>query len=179
MIVRVAGAAGWLAPATASPSAAGAPPNQSAIHLDVPAIRQAPERCGPAALSMVLRFYGAAPAALAEADRAYDPAIRGALITDLRDAASRAGYPATLETPGEEGLAALLREGVPPILLFESGIGPIGRGHYGVVAGWDPARRVYLVNDGRSRPRTMGAGELTRRWRAAGGQALIVRPKPS
>ena len=163
MMLVVAAAALWLAAA--------------AIHLDVPLVRQAPERCGPAALTMVLRFYGADAVAVAEADRAYDRAIRGALITDLRDAATRAGYPATVETPGEDSLAVLLGQGVPPIVLYESGVGPIARGHYGVIAGWDPVRRVYLVNDGGSRPRTIDAGELGRRWRAAGGQALVVRRK--
>ena len=180
MNLRAVAAAAWLA--AAPPTTASAPPtaaHERVVRLDVPTIRQAPERCGPAALSMVLRFYGAGPAALAEADRAYDRAIRGALITDLRDAATRAGFAAAIETPGEEGLRSLLQQGVPPVLLYERGVGPIGRGHYGVVTGWDPARRLYFVNDGRSRPRTMGADDLMRRWRAAGGQALVVRPKPS
>ena len=101
MIVAVVAVAACLA--TAPPAA---PPAlaDTALRLEVPAIRQSPERCGPAALSMVLRFYGASAAELAEADRAYDPALRGALITDLRDAAHRAGRAAAVETPGEEGL---------------------------------------------------------------------------
>ena len=56
------------------------------------------------------------------------------------------------------------------------GVGPIGRGHYGVLVGWDPDRNDYVVNDGRSRPKRMGRDDLMRRWRAAGGQALVVRP---
>jgi len=173
MIVAVVAVAACLA--TAPPAAPA--PADTALRLEVPAIRQSPERCGPAALSMVLRFYGASAAELAEADRAYDPALRGALITDLRDAAHRAGRAASVETPGEEGLHELLRQRVPPILLFDSGVGRIARGHYGVLTAWDPGRRTYTLNDGGSKPRSIGHDDLMRRWHAAGAQALVVRPE--
>lgn len=172
MTLAVAAVAAWLA---AAPSARDTALADTALRLEVPTIRQSPERCGPAALSMVLRFYGASAAELAEADRAYDPALRGALITDLRDAAHRAGHAASVETPGEAGLLDLLRQQVPPILLFDSGVGRISRGHYGVLTGWDPARRHYVLNDGGSKPRSMGHDDLLRRWRSAGAQALVVR----
>jgi ABC-type bacteriocin/lantibiotic exporter with double-glycine peptidase domain len=173
MILVVAAAAAWLAAAPRADSASGEP----AIHLDVPVVRQAPERCGPAALAMVLRFYDAPSTALAEADRAYDRALRGALITDLRDAARRAGFSASIETPGEEGLLALLRDGIPPILLYQSGVGPVSRGHYGVVTGWDPARARYVLNDGGARSRLVSSADLLRRWQAAGGRALVIEPQ--
>jgi len=53
----------------------------ASVDLPVPVIRQAPERCGPAALAMVLRFYGVDSARAAAADAAYDPALRGARAT--------------------------------------------------------------------------------------------------
>jgi ABC-type bacteriocin/lantibiotic exporter with double-glycine peptidase domain len=144
--------------------------------LEVPAIRQSRERCGPAALAMVLRYYGAGPAAIAEAERAYDPVLRGALITDLAAAARRAGFRAAVESPEEEALFDLLRQRTPPLLLYERGMGPIGRGHYGVLVGWDPARRSFVLNDGGAHPRRLDRDDLMRRWHAAGGRALIVRP---
>jgi len=177
LIRRAVAVALVVAAATASVSPAAE--SEAPLRLDVPVIRQTPERCGPAALSMVLRFYGAPPSAVAEADRAYDPVLRGALITDLAAAAQRAGFQASVETPDEEGLRALLRERVPPVLLYERGIGPIGRGHYGVVVGWEPEHGTYVVNDGRARPRRVGREALMRSWRAAGGQALVVRPPVS
>jgi hypothetical protein len=70
-------------------AASGAPP-AARSGLAVPIVKQARERCGQAALEMVLRFYGADAAALREADRAYDPALRGSLITDLAVAARTA-----------------------------------------------------------------------------------------
>ncbi len=109
--------------------------------LDVPIVRQARERCGQAALAMVLRYYGAAPAALREVDGAYDPVLRGSLITDLAGAARRAGYEAAVATLTPDSLIGLLADGVPPILLYQNGSGPLTVRHFGVVTGWDAQRR--------------------------------------
>jgi len=146
-----------------------------AFALDVPVVRQAPERCGQAALEMVLRFYGADSVALEEPARAYDPALHGTLITDLAAAARRAGYDATLTTFGTDSLIALLDAGVPPIVLYQNGPAPLTVAHFGVVTGWDPARGTFVVNDGGARPRTMKREALAKRWRTAGSEALVVR----
>jgi ABC-type bacteriocin/lantibiotic exporter with double-glycine peptidase domain len=151
----------------------GAP---GAIRIPVPVIRQAPERCGPAALAMVLRYYGMAPSALGEAERAYDPVLKGSLITDLAAAARRAGFSASVEQLPEDSLVALLAGGVPPILLYQRGLGVISVGHFGVVVGWDPDRGRYALNDGSGATRTIARADLMRRWRAAGALALVVRP---
>jgi ABC-type bacteriocin/lantibiotic exporter with double-glycine peptidase domain len=151
----------------------GAP---GAIRIPVPVIRQAPERCGPAALAMVFRYYGGTPSALAEAERAYDPVLKGSLITDLAAAARRAGFSASVEQVPEDSLVALLAGGVPPILLYHRGLGVISVGHFGVVVGWDPDRRRYALNDGSGTTRSIARADLMRRWRSAGALALIVRP---
>jgi ABC-type bacteriocin/lantibiotic exporter with double-glycine peptidase domain len=164
-------AAHLLAAPAARPDAPGA---GTAIRLEIPALRQSPERCGPGALEMVMRYYGATGPALAEADRAYSPALHGSLITDLAAAARRAGYSASIELPSEDSLRTLMRDSIPPILLYQAGPGPLTRAHYGVLIGWDPARERYLVNDGGARPRSIARRELLRRWRSGGGQALIV-----
>lgn len=149
---------------------------QGAIRLPVPVIRQAPERCGPAALAMVFRHYGADSSALEEAQRAYDPVLKGSLITDLAAAARRAGFAASVEEVPEDSLLALLRAGIPPILLYRRGLSVTSVGHFGVIVGWDPERRRYAVNDGGGAPRTMARQDLMRRWRAAGALVLVVRP---
>jgi len=146
--------------------------------LSVPVVRQAPEHCGQAALEMVLRYYGADAAALREGDRAYDPALRGSLITDLAAAARRAGYDAEVATLTPDSLIALLAAGVPPVVLYQNGRRPLTVPHYGVVTGWDPAREAFTLNDGGARPRVVGRNDLARRWRTAGSQALIVRARP-
>jgi ABC-type bacteriocin/lantibiotic exporter with double-glycine peptidase domain len=143
--------------------------------LEVPTVVQVPERCGQAALEMVLRYYGVGSAALHEADLAYDPALRGSLITDLAAAARRAGCEATIATLTPDSLIALLAAGVPPIVLYQNGRAPLTVAHFGVVTGWDPTRGAFTLNDGGVRPRVVGREALAKRWRTAGSQALIVR----
>jgi ABC-type bacteriocin/lantibiotic exporter with double-glycine peptidase domain len=151
-------------------------PASGAVRLAVPVVRQAPERCGPAALAMVMRFHGADSAALAEADQAYDPALRGALITDLAAAARRAHFTAVVAEVSEDSLVALLKCGVPAILLYRRGVRPLAVGHYGVLVGWDPERERYAVNDGGATTRMIARQELMRRWHAAGSLALVLAP---
>jgi len=150
---------------------------RSETSLPVPIVAQAPERCGPAALTMVLRYYGAPDTAVAEAERAYDPVLHGTLITDLAAAARRAGFDAVISTPSEDSLRALLTQRVPPVLLYLRGVGPMVRQHYGVLVGWDPDREHVIVHEGGPTAQRISAGGLLRRWRAAGGQALVVRPR--
>ena len=140
--------------------------------LDVPIVRGAPERCGPAALAMVLRYYRAPAAAVREANTAYDPALGGSCMDDLAVAARRAGFAADIATLTSASLIDLLNDGVPPIVLYQSG--PVGR--FGVVTGWDATRGSFTIHDGTARPRVAGREELTRKWETAGSQALIVRP---
>jgi ABC-type bacteriocin/lantibiotic exporter with double-glycine peptidase domain len=156
-------------------TALSGPPTAARLSVDVPIVVQTRERCGQAALEMVLRHYGADSTALAETGRAYDPVLRGSLITDLAAAARRAGYDAAIATLDTDSLVALLSSGVPPIVLYQNGRGPLTVRHFGVVTGWDPARAVFTLNEGRKQPRVVGRRDLATRWRTAGSQALIVR----
>ncbi len=163
-----------LGPAGAPASPAGPLPGVG-IGLAVPIVRQAPERCGQAALEMVLRYYGADPASLREGDRAYDPVLRGSLITDLAAAARRAGYDAAIATLTPDSLIDLLAAGVPPVVLYQNGRRPLTVPHFGVVTGWDPVREAFTLHDGGALPRVVRRDQLAKRWRTAGSQALIVR----
>lgn len=145
--------------------------------LDVPVVEQERERCGQSALTMVMRYYGASDSALREVDAAYDPVLRGSLITDLARAAERAGFQATVGTLTPEMLIDLLAGGVPPILLYQSGAGPVTYRHFGVVTGWDPERAVFTLHDGTARPVVTRRKELEKRWTTAGSQALVVRQR--
>jgi ABC-type bacteriocin/lantibiotic exporter with double-glycine peptidase domain len=166
----------WVALSLGASSAALAGSLPAAgTRLEVPIVKQAPERCGQAALEMVLRYYGADARALREGDRAYDPALRGSLITDLAAAARRAGFEADIATLAPDSLIALLADGVPPVVLFQNGPPPLTVPHFGVVTGWDAARGRFTLNDGGARPRVVRRNELDKRWRTAGYQALIVR----
>ena len=151
-------------------------PATGKIELAVPIVEQRPERCGPAALAMVLRFHGGTSQQVALADSAYDPALRGALITDLAACARRAGFDARVERMNEDSLLTLLGRGLPPVLLYRRGIGPLSPQHYGVLVGWDPERGRWILHDGARTPHRMSRRELAARWAAAGSEALVVRP---
>jgi hypothetical protein len=101
--------------------------------------------------------------------------LRGALITDLAASARRAGFTAEVVTLAADSIPALLRAGVPPVLLYARGLGPVTRGHYGVVVGWEPRADRYVLHEGGSKPRVMTRRELERKWRPMGFQALVVR----
>ncbi len=148
------------------------------IRLAVPIVRQAPERCGPAALGMVLRYYGAPDSALARADAAYDPVLHGALITDLARAAETSGYAARVAEADADTLRAALAAGTPPIVIYDVGFGPLSKRHFAVVVGWEPDAQRFVLHDGGAKPREMRQSELVSRWRKAGFLALIVARRP-
>lgn len=147
------------------------------IQLAVPVIPQTPQRCGPAALQMVMTYYGSGPEARFTARSAYDPVLRGSLITDLASAARQAGFDAVVEALDPAALIALLQEGVPPIVLYQSGRAPFTVRHYGVVTGWDAAREVFAIHDGTTHVRFTPVSDLVKRWATAGSQALVVRER--
>lgn len=161
-----------LVPSTTSGSAS---PSAIRTQLVVPIVQQSPQRCGQAALEMVLQYYGAGAAAQAEAERAYDPILRGSLVTDLAQAAQRAGFSSRVATLTADSLVIWLESGVPPILLYQNGRPPFTVAHYGVVTGWDPEQASFTLNEGRGTPKKFSAADLTRRWRTAGSQALIIQ----
>jgi ABC-type bacteriocin/lantibiotic exporter with double-glycine peptidase domain len=157
------------------PAAIAASTRQNRVVLEVPIVTQAPQRCGPAALAMVLGYYHADSAAVREAERAYDPVLRGTLITELAAAARRAGYDAVVATLTPDSLVSLVASGVPPIVLYQHGAGPFTRPHFGVVIAWDPARESFTLLDGGDAPVEMRRDRWMKRWRTAGSQALVVR----
>jgi hypothetical protein len=145
--------------------------------LDVPLVKQRRGRSGQAALAMVLRYYGAAPAALREVEGAYDPVLRSSRISDLAGAARRAGYEAAVVTLTPDSLIHLLGDGVPPIVLYTHGSGPATVGQFGVVTGWDATEASFTLHDGTSRRRVARRDDLVKWWEPAGSQALIVRQR--
>lgn len=145
--------------------------------LNVPLVAQARERCGQAALAMVLRFYGAAPAALREVDAVYDSVLHGSRMVDLMGAARRAGFEADVATLTPDSLIDLLNEGVPPILLYESGSRPVTYLHFGVLTGWDAVDASFTLNDGTAQRYVASRDDMVKRWETAGSQALIVRER--
>ena len=80
-----------------------------------------------------------------------------------------------MQTLDRAALVTLLEQGVPTIVLYQSGRGPLTKSHYAVVVGWDARRARFLLHDGGSAPRWLPASTLDSRWATAGHQALVVR----
>lgn len=175
-------AAAWFAaPAHDAHASAGAHTTvaaaPAAVDLDVPLVRQAPERCGPAALHMVLGYWHADSTAFAQADSAYDPALRGSLVTDLAARARAAGFAARVTRASADSLIAWLAAGVPPIVLLAAGYGPITRAHYAVVRGWDPEHDTFVLHDGGAGPKRVPRASLEHRRAAHDDTVLLVTPR--
>jgi ABC-type bacteriocin/lantibiotic exporter with double-glycine peptidase domain len=164
-------------PATAAAIAAP-PPAPVTLQLEVPIVRQAPAHCGPAALTMVMRYWGADSSAARVADRAFDPALQGALITDLAAAARSAGFAAEIVRYSDSLLVAELEQGRPPIVLYQHGSGVVTTPHYAVVVGWDEASDAYTLHDGGPKPRKIRRPDLAARARVAGDRALLIGRQP-
>jgi ABC-type bacteriocin/lantibiotic exporter with double-glycine peptidase domain len=142
----------------------------------VPFVAQEPERCGPAALTMVLRFHGADVAEPQVAAATHSAVLQGALVTDLAACARALGYRAEVARERPEALRAAVEHSRPVILLLDVGRGPIARGHYAVLFGYDAARGRYLIHSGRRAARWVPAGRLERQWKRGGGVLLEVSP---
>lgn len=142
------------------------------VKLDVPFERQRPGECGPAALTSLLKYWGAAVDAEAMR-KIYSRGIDGTLGFDLWREARRAGL-AALEVRelSPEALRGLLAQGVPVIVNLGRG----SRQHYVLVTGWDRARGRWLFHDGRRPHARAPAARFEKRWRETGRWALIAFP---
>lgn len=142
------------------------------VKLDAPFVKQRPGECGPAALTSLLKYWGA-PADDEAMREIYSRGIEGTLGFDLWRQARRAGL-AALEVKelSPEALRGLLAQGVPVIVNLRRG----SRQHYVLVTGWDTARARWLFHDGRRPHARAPAERFEKRWQAAGRWALIAFP---
>ncbi len=142
----------------------------------VPFVPGEPGACGPAALASVLGYHHD-PVSVEDIARAIGaPSLAGVLPLDLqRYAAARPGIDA-LQTG--TGSLAWLRERVasdyPVVAFLDLGIGPLRRGHFVVVVGYDDAAERVLLYSGEDPDASMTYGRFTSAWRRAAFWALVV-----
>ena len=136
--------------------------------------------CGPAALTMVLEYWKVPTDPSQLTRRLVSRVWKGTLNLDLVQEARKAvsGYPLKVEASWDapDLLWKALKAGHPLVVLVDLGVGPLRRGHYLVVWGWDPESQRLLVH---SPPRAGEAVPLSRflaQWRRAHYWALYIRP---
>lgn len=154
----------------------------SSDSLSVPFLAQPPDLCGPAALYMIERFYGARPDFDTIVAATHLPALKGSIPELLADAARRDGFQAAvLHNLLPSTLHALLLDEQPLILLLgpdpEADDGDT-RGHFIVLTSHDLATDDITAHSGNTKNRAYAAEQWLPRWNAAGNVAVWIAPAP-
>jgi hypothetical protein len=142
----------------------------------VPFIPQEAYQCGPAALAMVLRYWGA-PADAEEIGRAlYLPSARGVLNLELEFQARRRGFRAQAFEGTLDRAKAELRRGRPLIVFQDLGRGPVSVPHFAVLLGYDDQAQVVVLHSGTTAYRLLSYSDFVRTWAVRRGWALLITP---
>ena len=149
---------------------------QKRVLLRVPFFPDRSDKCGPAALAGVLRFWGfdAEPETLRK--DLYRDSLRGSISIDLMLAAQARGLSAEMLTGGLPRLRQELDAGHPLIAFLNQGFTFYPLGHYVVVTGYDE-KGVY-VNSGAEENSFVSYSRFFRQWDKTDRWALLVLPSP-
>jgi ABC-type bacteriocin/lantibiotic exporter with double-glycine peptidase domain len=152
---------------------------QGHLIATVPFVAQDAYQCGPAALAMVLRYWGAA-ADVEEIGRAlYLPSARGVLNIELEFEARRRGF----QTQAFEGTLdrakAELRRGRPLVVFQDLGRGSLSVPHFAVLLGYDDRSEVVVLHSGTTAYRIVSYADFHRTWATRRGWSLLITPPGS
>ena len=150
-------------------------PHRGACRVAVPFVAQSPDRCGTAAVDMVLRFYGHDPDPEALDRAIHIPALAGSIPALLAAAARKEGFAAEARRSSEAELQRLLAAGQPPIVM----LGPAGetpQGHFVVATGYQPRTGALRVHSGSRADQWWSAQAWRPRWESAGRWIVWIRP---
>jgi predicted double-glycine peptidase len=161
--------------AAAPVSGQTSPSSSPAPVLDVPYVPQSEELCGGAAVSMVMRYWGATGIHAESFASLVDPRQKGIRGEDLISDVTRRGWSAT-SFRGDATLAERSLEARRPLIaLIED---RPGRFHYVVVVSWVPGKVV--VHDPARRPfQVLEEQVFLRKWERSGSWTLLALPPPA
>jgi ABC-type bacteriocin/lantibiotic exporter with double-glycine peptidase domain len=141
--------------------------------LSVPYVPQREDTCGPAALAMVLRYWGRPVLHDELAAELVSPELHGTPGSRLAELARAEGLRAVAFRGDQAALRTALAQGRPPLVAW--GLGG-GRYHNVVVVGFDGDRPV-VHDPARGAARTVDARRFESRWAAAGHWTLVIAPE--
>jgi ABC-type bacteriocin/lantibiotic exporter with double-glycine peptidase domain len=147
----------------------------AATVLAVPFVPQREDTCGPAALAMVLRYWGRPVLHDDLAADLVDPALHGSAGSALGEVARRSGLAAIAFRGDASALRRSLDRGRPVIVAW--GLGR-GRFHNVVVVGFEGADPV-VHDPARGAERRIPRARFDELWAAAEHWTLLVAPPPS
>lgn len=140
--------------------------------LDVPFVPQQKDTCGPAALAMVLRYWGRTAVHDELAAELGARELRGVAGSRLAEAARTRGLTAVAYRGDATQLREFVDKGRPLIVAWDLGR---GRFHNVVVVGFD-GDDVVVHDPAQGASRTVNRETFERRWAGAGHWTLLVLP---
>ena len=177
-ILLVAGLLGSAcAPVTLDTVRADAAAGQGHLITTVPFIPQEAYQCGPAALAMVLRYWGveADPEAIGRA--LYLPSAKGVLNLELEFEARRRGFRTEAFEGTLDRAKAELRRGRPVIVFQDLGLGPVSVPHFAVLLGYDDRSEVVVLHSGTTAYHVLSYAEFLRTWAVHQSWSLLITPR--
>jgi peptidase C39-like protein len=163
-------------PVTLNTVRANVAAGQGHLIATVPFIAQEAYQCGPAALAMVLRYWGAAADAEEIGRTLYLPSARGVLNLELEFEARRRGFRTQAFAGTLDRAKAELRRGRPVIVFQDLGRGPVSVPHFAVLLGYDDRTEVVVLHSGTTAYHVLSYAEFLRTWASRRGWSLLITP---
>jgi ABC-type bacteriocin/lantibiotic exporter with double-glycine peptidase domain len=140
----------------------------------VPFVKQEPKWCGPAALEIVLRFYGLD---ISQRDIAQEIALPNGevLNLDLKLFARRKGFRAESHRGDIDLLKTWIARDAPVICQLRLGGIGMRRNHFVVVFGYDDRTSRLIAHTGERASQELKLTDFARAWRGAGNWMLVIR----
>ncbi|MDR1546054.1 MAG: C39 family peptidase [Deltaproteobacteria bacterium] len=154
---------------------AARPFNSPVVHRLIAGVPFYPDdtsHCGPSSLAAVLTFHGRPTTVEEVAADVQRADLRGSLGPDLMLWARNHGFAARLAALTPEELVELIDAQKPVILLLDSGLGPVRRGHFIVAVGYAPDGLV--ANTGLVRQQIIPWSSLLTDWHRMGRFAVAI-----
>ena len=157
---------------------------ESGVWLDVPFVKQEKNGCGAASIAMVMQFWqrqqGLAPTAVPDAPdiqlSLYSSKAHGIYASDLERYFEQHRYRAFAFAGRVQDLQDHLAKGRPLIVALQPA--PKTPIYYVVVAGFDPANRLVLVNDPAERKLLQrDLSTFEKEWKGTGNWTLLAVPQ--
>ncbi len=151
-------------------------PPPARVIRGVPFLPQEKEQCGPAALAIVLGYYGARVSPEDLSREVYRREISGTLNLDLLRAARSHGFAADASAGTVPEIKSWIDRDVPVIVLL--GLSPDQTiFHYAVVYGYDDGGRAFTLHSARTEGARLSYDEFSAQWAAASSWMLTVKRK--
>jgi ABC-type bacteriocin/lantibiotic exporter with double-glycine peptidase domain len=140
----------------------------------VPFIKQRYNYCGPAAIASVMKYYGDYKDQEEIAGYVYTSELDGSLVSDMRYYAEQNGYSSYTSSSNLGELESILDNQKPAILLVDRGRWKVSIPHYYVVYGYNPNKKIFIINDGIEEARRINYSELESEWKKMNHIMLIM-----